>query len=401
MIGANLPAVACNASRGTKSKPRPALVAKSFRKLWSTNWRIKPSVSLGAPNPTSRPPCSSPCSRLFATPRLQVFLLIKILPSTFSNTSVISPSPSRASPLLFGKPKGWCQLQGLPYTSSSHTLSDVLPTLTSPRWLCTTLIYKTPLDKPWPLGIMKTFSLNNWQPSALWTSKMYPTTVLGIAFSTGLPAWPLGATNFLLMMSVMLSEWLLRCLTTKLLILTPHNDTVDDLIDALGLPPDNPIYRQQILPNTLQEFTRTDHRGKTYTPLLENVTLREIHARICNNPTLLQNLERRATIDTIVQVALEFPNIFSSYCTISNTVKAIGIGGVASVFVSCKISDFLTLTKEAQARNLVALTRSKGLCILLLPSTDKFPNSSLHFLRTLCAFRHGMFSIELALPPLI
>ena len=100
-----------------------------------------------------------------------------------------------------------------------------------------------------------------------------------------------------------------------------------------------------------------------------------------------------ATIETIVQVALDFPKGFSSYCTISNTVKAIGIGGVASVFVSCKISDFLTKTKEAQARNLVALTRSKGLCILLLPSTDRFPNSSLHFLRTLCAFRHGMFSI--------
>ena len=137
--------------------------------------------------------------------------------------------------------------------------------------------------------------------------------------------------------------------SSKLLLLTPHNDTVDDLIDAMGLPADNlppslyefylaMIYRQQILPNALQEFTRTDHRGKTYTPLLENVTLREIHARSRNNPTLHQNLERRATIDTIVQIALEFRKGFSSYCTISNTVKAIGIGGVASIFVSCKIS---------------------------------------------------------------
>ena len=55
-----------------------------------------------------------------------------------------------------GKLKGWCQLQGSPYTSSSHTLFDVLPTLTSRRWLCTTLIYNTPLDKPWPLVTMKT-----------------------------------------------------------------------------------------------------------------------------------------------------------------------------------------------------------------------------------------------------
>ena len=189
--------------------------------------------------------------------------------------------------------------------------------------------------------------------------------------------------------------------SSKLLILTPHNDTVDDILDAVGLPPDNlppslyefylvMIYKQQILPTTLTEFTRADHRGKPYTPHLENVTFREIHTKIS---TLHQDLARRATIETIVQIALDFPKGFSSYCTISNTVKAIGIGGVASVFVSCKISDFLTKTKEAQARNLVALTRSKGLCILLLPSTDRFSTSSLHSLRTLCAFRHGMFSI--------
>ena len=153
------------------------------------------------------------------------------------------------------------------------------------------------------------------------------------------------------------------------------------------------IYKQQLLPTTISEFKRTDHAGKQFTPHLENVTLQEIHAKISNDPTLHQDLERRATIETIVQIALDFPKGFSSYCTISNTVKAIGIGGVASVFVSCKISDFLTKTKEAQARNLVALTRSKGLCVLLLPSTDKFITSSLHFLRTLCAFRHGMFSI--------
>eukprot|EP00434_Breviolum_minutum_P005040 symbB.v1.2.004446.t1/scaffold249.1/size274694/5 len=192
--------------------------------------------------------------------------------------------------------------------------------------------------------------------------------------------------------------------SSKLLILTPHNDTVDDILDAVGLPPDNlppslyefylvMIYKQQLLPTTITEFTRTDHKGKPYTPHLENVTFREIHTKISNDPTLHQDLERRATIETIVQIALDFPKGFSSYCTISNTVKAIGIGGVASVFVSCKISDFLTKTKEAQARNLVALTRSKGLCILLLPSTDRFSTSSLHFLRTLCAFRHGMFSI--------
>jgi len=69
------------------------------------------------------------------------------------------------------------------------------------------------------------------------------------------------------------------------------------------------IYRQQILPNSLQEFTRTDHKGKTYIPLLENVTLREIHGKI-RNPTLHQNLERMATLETIVQIAIDFPKGF-------------------------------------------------------------------------------------------
>ena len=131
--------------------------------------------------------------------------------------------------------------------------------------------------------------------------------------------------------------------SSKLLILTPHNDTVDDILDAVGLPPDNlppslyefylvMIYKQQILPTTLTEFTRTDHKGKPYTPHLENVTFREIHTKISNDPTLHQDLERRATIETIVQVALDFPKGFSSYCTISNTVKAILVASPPSLF---------------------------------------------------------------------
>ena len=270
------PVAACNALRGTRSKPKPALVVKNFRKLWSTNWRIKPSVSLEAPNPTSPPPRSSPCSRLFATPRLQVFLLIEILPSTSSNTSAIPACPFRASPLLFGKPKGWCPLQGSPYTSSSHTPSDVLPTLTSPRWLCITLIYNTPLDKPWPLVIMKTLSgtatkrpvdiqnvsyhcsgyrLLHWSPRlAAGSNKLPPDDVCNV-----------------IRVAAALSYYVARQVrrnqeSSKLLILTPHNNTVDDLLDALGLPPDNlppslyefylvMIYRQQILPYSSRIYT--------------------------------------------------------------------------------------------------------------------------------------------------
>ena len=67
-------------------------------------------------------------------------------------------------------------------------------------------------------------------------------------------------------------------------------------------------------------------------------------------------------------------------------------GGTASLFFSIKISDFLTTTKEAQSRNLVALTRSKGLSVVLLPTNDG-DTHSLHFFRTMCAYRHGLFHI--------
>ena len=39
------------------------------------------------------------------------------------------------------------------------------------------------------------------------------------------------------------------------------------------------------------------------------------------------------------------------------------------------------------------LPSSKGLCVVLLPFTDKFPSSALHSLRTLCGYRHGIFTV--------
>ena len=57
------------------------------------------------------------------------------------------------------------------------------------------------------------------------------------------------------------------------------------------------------------------------------------------------------------------------------------------------MSSFLADSQEAEARNLVALTRSKGLCLLLFPTTHVHPTGPLHSLRTLCALRHGMFHI--------
>ena len=53
-------------------------------------------------------------------------------------------------------------------------------------------------------------------------------------------------------------------------------------------------------------------------------------------------------------------------------------------------------SREAEARNLVALTRSKGLCVVLLPFTDKFPSCALHSLRTMCGYRQGIFTVGAA-----
>ena len=104
-------------------------------------------------------------------------------------------------------------------------------------------------------------------------------------------------------------------------------------------------------------------------------------------------LEAFATLKAIVEIVHSCPKGFTSYCAISNTVKAIGIGGSASLFVTVKMSSFLADSQEAEARNLVALTRSKGLCLLLFPTTHVHPTGPLHSLRTLCALRHGMFHI--------
>ena len=110
--------------------------------------------------------------------------------------------------------------------------------------------------------------------------------------------------------------------------------------------------------------------------------------------TALQaTLENRASLPTIVNIALTYPRGFITYCTISNTVKAIGIGGSASLFLSAKFTSFIASSEEADARNLVALTRSKGLSVILLPPATQFVASPLHSLLTQCAFRHGIFYV--------
>ena len=78
-----------------------------------------------------------------------------------------------------------------------------------------------------------------------------------------------------------------------------------------------------------------------------------------------EELQGRASLSLIVDLAISYPRGFATYCTVSHTVRAIGIGGSASLNVF-----LLGSSPEADARNLVALTRSKGLSVILLPTTE-------------------------------
>ena len=196
----------------------------------------------------------------------------------------------------------------------------------------------------------------------------------------------------------------LRKESSKLLLLAPHNDTIDDLEGLMGAAaPDYPptlydfylasIYRQEFLADNLDKFQFTNHQGTLITPVAQAVSTLAIHKLISADPTLQATLESRASLSTIVNIALTYPRGFVTYCTISNTVKAIGIGGSASLFLSAKFTKFIASSDEADARNLVALTRSKGLSVILLPPATQFVASPLHSLLTQCAFRRGIFNI--------
>ena len=185
---------------------------------------------------------------------------------------------------------------------------------------------------------------------------------------------------------------------SKLLLLAPHNDAIQDLQDALGTPsPHFPptlydfyltcIFRVMLLPTHISSFARKDHMDQLIVPQPHTISSLDIHHFLSTHPEFIDQLLPHATLSNIVLIARSNPQGFSAYCTISNTVKAIGVGGTASIYLSAKVTPFLTQSREAMARNIVALTRSKGLCVLLLPSTQEFRFSFLHTLRTLCAYR--------------
>ena len=133
--------------------------------------------------------------------------------------------------------------------------------------------------------------------------------------------------------------------SSKLLILAPHNDTIDDLEGKLGAPaPNYPptlfdfylvcIYRRYYLPTNCDKFQYTNSQGNTVTPVPQGVSTADIHRYITGNEALKEDLQSRASISLIVELATSYPRGFATYCTVSNTVRAIGIGGTASLFLS-------------------------------------------------------------------
>ena len=81
------------------------------------------------------------------------------------------------------------------------------------------------------------------------------------------------------------------------------------------------LFRIHHLPSHLEAFPRYDHMGNLVTTKLDSVSLIEIYSYISKDPALIRDLEARATLPAIVDIALTHPKGFSAYCTVSNTVK--------------------------------------------------------------------------------
>ena len=105
--------------------------------------------------------------------------------------------------------------------------------------------------------------------------------------------------------------------SSKLLLLAPHNDTIDALEGLMGAAaPDYPptlydfylacIYRQDLLADNLDKFQFTNHQGTTVTPVAQAVSTLAIHKLISADPTLQSTLESRASLPTIVNIALTY-----------------------------------------------------------------------------------------------
>ena len=118
--------------------------------------------------------------------------------------------------------------------------------------------------------------------------------------------------------------------SSKLLILSPHSDTISDLEDVLGasatdLPPTLydfylvALYRIHYLPSRLTEFPKRNHNNQWLDPKPDSITNLAIHSHIKDDAPLIQELEALATLPAIIDLVKDFPRFFTSYTALSLT----------------------------------------------------------------------------------
>ena len=108
---------------------------------------------------------------------------------------------------------------------------------------------------------------------------------------------------------------------SKLLLLAPHNDTIQDLQDALGTPsPHFPptlydfyltcIFRVMLLPTHISSFARKDHMNQLIEPQPHTISSLDIHHFLSAHPDLINQLLPRYSLQHCTYRSFQPPGIF-------------------------------------------------------------------------------------------
>ena len=174
-------------------------------------------------------------------------------------------------------------------------------------------------------------------------------------------------------------------------------------VSLAHLPPNYPptlfdfylvcIYRRLLPSHQLRQVPSIPNsQGNTATPVLQGVSTADIHRYITGNEALKEDLQSRASISLIVNLPPATPAALPLTAPCPTQYAPSASEALHHYFLSAKMSYlFWLLPLQQMPENLVALTRSKGLSVLLLPTTQKFIDCSLHSILTQCAWRHGNF----------
>ena len=142
-----------------------------------------------------------------------------------------------------------------------------------------------------------------------------------------------------------------------------------------------PFVKTNTFPHRLDEFALQNHMSNLVRPTADKIALITIYEHIRHDIPLLAELSQALNLQTVVSMALDY----SKACLLLNTVKAIGIGGTALFHQN------LRLFNCDSVQEFGGFDRSKGLSVVLLPTTDN-TRSFLHFFRTMCAYRQQVKS---------